>query len=71
MSPRWTSDFSETPSGIRLKNINVGVLELVDETGSKTVGCKRFGGSSPSHIVRIAPQKRCYPLDEWICHTRE
>lgn len=47
MSPRWTSDFSETPSGIRLKNINVGVLELVDETGSKTVGCERFGVRVP------------------------
>ena len=35
--PRWTSDFSEAPSGVRLKNINAGVSELADETDSKSV----------------------------------
>ena len=35
---------------------------MVEEAVLKIVGRKRFGGSSPSHIVRIAPQKRCYPL---------
>ena len=34
---RWTSDFSEAPSGVRLKNINAGVSELADETDSKSV----------------------------------
>ncbi len=35
--PRCPSDFSERASGVRLKNINAGVMELADVTDSKSV----------------------------------
>ena len=42
--PRCPSDFSERASGVRLKNINAGVMELADVTDSKT---NDLFGSSP------------------------
>ena len=51
--PRWTSDFSEAPSGVRLKNINAGVMELADVTDSKSVGLITRVGSSPTTGTRI------------------
>ena len=50
--PRWTSDFSEAPSGVRLKNINAGVSELADETDSKSVIRKGVW-------VRVPPPAPC------------
>ena len=50
--PRWTSDFSEAPSGVRLKNINAGVMELADVTDSKSVGLITRVGSSPTTGTR-------------------
>ena len=46
--PRCPSDFSDRTSGVRLKNINAGVMELADVTDSKSVGLITRVGSSPT-----------------------
>ena len=63
--PRCPSDFSDRTSGVRLKNINAGVMELADVTDSKSVGLITRVGSSPTTGTRI--QWLAYPTISRVC----
>ena len=63
--PRCPSDFSDRTSGVRLKNINAGVMELADVTDSKSVGLITRVGSSPTTGTRI--QWLANPVKSRVC----
>ena len=58
--PRCPSDFSDRTSGVRLKNINAGVMELADVTDSKSVGLITRVGSSPTTGTIKSKRYRCH-----------
>ena len=63
--PRCPSDFSDRTSGVRLKNINAGVMELADVTDSKSVGLITRVGSSPTTGTTKLP--KLYGFGSFSC----